>query len=320
MRPNILVTMPIPEEVMKRLSSFADVDIHPEISPINPGELIERVKGKSALISVLSDKIDQSVIEAGAELKVIGNYGVGFNNVDVSFANKRGVAVLNTPGVLTETTADLTWALMMGVARRLVEGDKFTRENKFKGWAPTLMMGSDIYGKTLGIIGMGRIGQAVAKRAAGFDMKVVYHKRNRLPFETESELSVSYSDLDDLLKISDFVVLLAPLTDETLHMMDASKLKLMKKSAILINVGRGPLVDEAVLTEFLKERKIAGAGFDVFENEPTLTPGLAALDNAVLLPHIGSATVETRTRMGMMIVDGIKDVLEGRIPSNLIKV
>ena len=320
MLPKILVTMPIPEEPMKVLSSFADVDLHPENIPLKTNEIRERIRGKSAIISMLSDKIDRSVIDTSSNLKVIGNYGVGFNNVAVAYANEKGIAVLNTPGVLTETTADLTWALIMSVARRIVESDKFTREGNFKGWAPTLMMGSDIFGKTLGIIGMGRIGQAVARRAAGFDMNVLYHKRKKLDKNVETKLNATYVPLDDLLKNSDFVVLLVPLTDETFHMIDESKLSLMKKRAFLINVGRGSLVDEQSLVEALKTEKIAGAGFDVYEKEPQLTPGLAELENVVILPHIGSATVETRTAMGMLIVNGIREILEGGEPSNVVKI
>lgn len=320
MKPKILVTMPLPEGVMKALEEFAEVDLREGESSIDPEEFKVRIKDKVAVISMLSDKIDKSIIDAGEDLKVIGNYGVGFNNIDVKYANEKGITVLNTPGVLTETTADLTWALIMSVARRIVEGDKFTRSGKFKSWAPTLMMGTDVFGKTLGIIGMGRIGQAVAKRAIGFDMKILYYKRNKLDESTENKFNATYADLDRLLTESDYVVLLAPLTDETRHMIDRSKLELMKKGAFLINVGRGPLVDETALLKHLKEGKIAGAGFDVFENEPELTPGLAELQNVVLLPHIGSATVETRIKMGILIVKGIKSVLEGEMPRNTVKI
>ena len=320
MKPQILLTMPIPEKPMEVLSSFADVELRPGTAPIDRDDLISRIKGKDALVSMLSDKIDKNVIDAENNLKVIGNYAVGYNNVDVAYANSKGIHVLNTPGVLTETTADLTWALMMVVARKIVEGDNFIRAGKFEGWAPTLMMGSDVYGKTLGIVGLGRIGQAVAKRAKGFSMKVLYHKRNRLDDKVEKELNAKYVDLKILLKESDYVVLLAPLTNETRHIINGERLSLMKESAFLINVGRGPLVDEVALVEFLKNYRLAGAGFDVYENEPELAPGLAELENVVVLPHIGSATVETRTKMGMLIVDGVKSVLEGQMPQNVVQI
>ena len=317
-RPKILVTMSVPEAVKSALSEFGEIDIDEGVEPIARAELLKRIRDKDILISMLSDTIDKERIDAGSNLKIIGNYGVGYNTVDVAYANQKGIKVLNTPGALTETTADLTWALILAVARRVVEGDRFTRAGRFKGWAPTLMTGHDVYGKTLGIFGMGRVGQAVARRAAGFDMNILYNKRNRLDPETEKGLNANYTDLDNLLKNSDYVVLLAPLTDETRHIVDESKLSLMKPDAFLINVGRGPLVDEKVLLKFLKEKRIAGAAFDVYENEPLLTPGLSELDNVVLLPHVGSATIETRTKMGMMLVRGIKDILEGKRPGNLV--
>src|SRR5690606_4745829 len=256
-------------------------------------EVIEGVRGKDALLCLLTEEITAEVMDAAPNLKVISNYAVGYNNIDVEAATARGIVVTNTPGVLTETTADFAWALLMAVARRVVEADRFTRAGKFQGWGPLLLLGSDVYGKCLGVIGMGRIGQAIARRARGFDMRVLYYNRRRVDPAIENELQATYASLDELLQEADYVVLTVPLTPETHHLIGPRELAMMKPTAYLINPARGPVVDEKALVEALKSRTIAGAALDVFEEEPKLTPGLTELDNVVLAPHIASATTET---------------------------
>jgi glyoxylate reductase len=281
-------------------------------------EMMNRVKDADAVITQLRDPVDKEFIDAGKKLKIIANYAVGFNNIDVEYAKSKRIYVTNTPGVLTEATADIAWALILAVARKIIPADKFVREGKFKGWKPKLFLGYEIYGKILGIIGMGRIGQAVARRATGFGMKILYHNRKRLPDKVEKLYNATYVDLETLLKTSDFISVNVPLTDETYHLLDEKRLHLLKPNAILVNTARGPVVDEKALYKLLKEGKIAGAGFDVYENEPLLTPGLEKLDNVVLLPHIGSATFETRSKMSIMVAENVIDALEGRKPKNLV--
>jgi glyoxylate reductase len=280
--------------------------------------MMNRVKDADAVITQLRDPVDKEFIDAGKKLKIIANYAVGFNNIDVEYAKSKRIYVTNTPGVLTEATADIAWALILAVARKIIPADKFVREGKFKGWKPKLFLGYEIYGKILGIIGMGRIGQAVARRATGFGMKILYHNRKRLPDKVEKLYNATYVDLETLLKTSDFISVNVPLTDETYHLLDEKRLHLLKPNAILVNTARGPVVDEKALYKLLKEGKIAGAGFDVYENEPLLTPGLEKLDNVVLLPHIGSATFETRSKMSIMVAENVIDALEGRKPKNLV--
>jgi glyoxylate reductase len=248
-------------------------------------------------------------------LRGIVNYAVGYNNIDLKFAAERSIAVTNTPGVLTETTADLAWALIFGVARRVVEADRFTRAGNFRGWAPELILGGDIYNKTLGIVGAGRIGSAVAKRAVGFGMKILYTSRNSV-LDLPNSQKV---ELDYLLKNADFISLHLPLTAQTKHMITAKELKMMKPSAYLINTARGPIVDEAALVEALQQKNIAGAGLDVYEQEPQLQPGLAKLDNVILLPHLGSGTLQTRINMGMICLKNIKAIIAGEEPPQKIK-
>ena len=279
-------------------------------------ELFEFIGDKDGLLCLLTDKIDRKFFEAASKLRAIANYAVGFNNIDVTEATKRGIPVTNTPGVLTETTADLAWALLMDVARRVSEGDRYTRAGRFKGWGPMLLMGGDVYGKTLGIIGMGRIGQAVAKRASGFDMTVVYSDVDSLPPDREKELNANRTDLETLLRESDFVTIHTPLTKETHHLIGDKQFSLMKPSAYLINTARGPVIDEEALAEALSKKKIAGAGMDVFEHEPKIEPELFNMDNVVLLPHIGSASVETRSRMAVMAAENLVAGLRGEKPPN----
>lgn len=316
MPANIYVTRRIPQAAIDLLSSYFDVSVNPFERNLRRAELLEHVKNADAILCLLSDAIDRSVIDAAPRLKCISNYAVGYNNIDVEYATRRDIVVCNTPGVLTETTADLTWALIMSCARRVVESDSFTRAGEFKGWEPLLMLGSDVHHKTLGIIGMGRIGRAVAKRAWGFGMKVLAYDPAFEPGE-RSELW-KLTDLQTLLRESDFVSLHVPLSDKTQHMISGGELKLMKRNAILINTSRGAVVDETALIEALKQSRIGGAGLDVYEKEPFISSELLGLKNVVLLPHIGSATHETRTAMGIMAAQNAIGVIKGEdVPSRV---
>ncbi|SHH45435.1 2-hydroxyacid dehydrogenase [Thermosipho atlanticus] len=314
----VFVTYKIPDEGLKILSQKFELEVHEEERFLTKEEMLEKIKDVDAVITQLRDPVDKEFIDSGKRLKIIANYAVGYNNIDVEYAKSKGIFVTNTPGVLTEATADIAWALILAVARKIIPADRFVREGKFEGWKPKLFLGYEIYGKTLGIIGMGRIGQAVARRALGFGMKVIYHNRRRLPDDIEKKYKADYVDLDYLLKESDFISINVPLTKETHHLLNKEKLRLLKPTAILVNTARGPVVDEKALYELLKEGKIAGAGFDVYENEPQLTPGLEKLDNVVVLPHIGSATCETRSKMSVIVAENVIDALEGKKPRNLV--
>ena len=311
-KPKLFITRYIPEEAIKRLEEVFEVEIFPENRAITHEELKEKVKDIDALICLLTDNIDHEIIEAASNLKCISVYAVGYNNIDVETATKHGIVICNTPGVLTETTADLAWALIMSCARRIVEADRFVREGKFQGWEPMLMLGNDIFGKTLGIIGMGRIGRAVAHRALGFDMKVIYYDPQVDPESLPSDyVSV---DLTTLCQNSDFISIHTPLTPETRHLIGEKEFNLMKSTAILINTARGPIIDEQALISALKENKIAGAGLDVYENEPVIPEELIKLSNVILLPHIGSASYETRTKMALLAAENAIAVIEGKNP------
>jgi len=311
-KPKLFITRYIPEPAIKRLEEVFEVEIFPENRAITHEELKEKVKDIDALICLLTDNIDHEIIEAASNLKCISVYAVGYNNIDVETATKHGIVICNTPGVLTETTADLAWALIMSCARRIVEADCFVREGKFQGWEPMLMLGNDIFGKTLGIIGMGRIGRAVANRALGFDMKVIYYDPQVDPESLPSDyVSV---DLTTLCQNSDFISIHTPLTPETRHLIGEKEFNLMKSTAILINTARGPIIDEQALISALKENKIAGAGLDVYENEPVIPEELIKLSNVILLPHIGSASYETRTKMALLAAENAIAVIEGKNP------
>lgn len=313
---NVYVTRKLPGHSLDKLQSICNVTVYPEDRNITKAELLEIVAEQDALITMLSDPIDAEVIEAGHKLKVIANYAVGFNNIDVEAATKRKIAVVNTPDVLTDATADFAWALLMSAARRVIEGDVMTRNGKFEGWAPELLLGVEVYGKTLGLIGAGRIGRAVAKRAQGFDMRVLYHNRTRLSEKVEKEYNLEYVDLKTLLKESDFVSLHCPLTPETKYLIGEAELNMMKPTSVLINTARGPVVDEVALVQALRDGVIYSAGLDVFEDEPALKPGLAELPNVVLAPHIASAGIETRAKMVNMVVNDVIAVLKGERPLN----
>jgi len=318
--PYIYVTRKIPEIGIQILQEQNwDIYVHPDQLPPSREELLKRVKGASAILSLLTDKIDKEVFDAaGPSLKIVANYAVGYDNIDVEEATKRGIIVTNTPGVLTDTTADFGWALLMATARRIVEADEYARSGKWKTWEPTLLLGSDIHHKTLGIIGFGKIGKAVAKRAQGFDMNILYYDPIRADSETEKALNAQYVDLETLLKNSDFVIICAKLTPENRHMINKDRLKLMKPTAYLINIGRGAIVDEEALVWALKNKVIKGAGLDVFENEPKIHPELIKLKNVVLTPHIGSASKETREKMAIMAATSIVKVLNGETPENIV--
>ena len=319
MKPTVTVTHNFPEVALEKLRSRAEVLYNDSGSSLSPANLIDRAGKSQAIVSYLTDKIDAAVIDAGGEhLKIIANYGAGFNNIDFAHAQKKNIWVSNTPGVLHETTADLTWAMLLGIARRIVESDRFTREGKFHGWQGDMFLGGDVYGKTLGVIGCGEIGAAVARRAFGFDMRVLYHQRTRLSEEEEKRLNARFVSLDELLKESDFVTLHVPLTDATKHMIGRDQLAMMKPTAYLIHAARGKVVDDQALVSALRNKIIAGAALDVFENEPALADGMIGLDNLIVLPHIGSASVATRDTMALLVVDNVFDALDGKTPRTLI--
>lgn len=319
MKPTVTVTHNFPEVALEKLRDRTEVLYNDSGDSLSAADLIDRAGKSQALISYLTDRIDAAVLDAGgSHLKIIANYGAGFNNIDIVHAQKKNIWVSNTPGVLHETTADLTWAMILGVARRIVESDGFTREEKFHGWQADLFLGGDVYGKTLGVIGCGEIGKAVARRALGFDMRVLYHQRKRLPAADEKNLNAHFVPLDALLKESDFVTLHVPLTYETKYMIGDDQLAMMKPTAYLIHAARGKVVDDRALVEALKNKTIAGAALDVYENEPELTEGMTDLDNLILLPHIGSASVATRDTMALLVVANVFDALAGKTPRTLI--
>ena len=281
--------------------------------------LLAEVAGKAGAITLLTDRVDEEFLDAaGPQLTVVANYAVGFDNIDVDACTGRGVLACNTPQVLTETTADTAFALMMAAARRIAEGDRFLRSGAPWIWGPLMMLGQDVHHATLGIVGFGRIGQALAGRARGFAMRVLYHDRDRPPAEVEQELGAEYRDLDDLLRESDFVSLHVSLTPQTRHLINAVRLALMKPTAVLVNTARGPVIDEQALAQALQQGQIFAAGLDVFEREPDVHPDLLACENAVLIPHLGSATVQTRLAMANLAVDNLLAGLEDRHPPALL--
>jgi glyoxylate reductase len=315
---NVLVCGNLPDDIMARISAVHDVNGHPHDHPMDRSDLLAAVTDAHGLVCMITDTIDAPLLTMATRLKMIANFGVGYNNIDVDAATARGIMVSNTPGVLTDATADLAMALILGIGRRIVEADRHTRDGKFRFWAPFYFLGHEVSGKTLGIIGLGRIGRAVARRAAGFKMNIIYHNRRPIAPEQADRLGVRYASLNDLLETADFISLHMPLTSETHHMIGSDELVRMKSSAYLINTARGPVVDEAALVESLQQRRLAGAGLDVYEHEPALTPGLIDLPNVVLLPHVGSATLETRRRMANLAVDNLLIGLTGKLPPNCI--
>jgi len=313
-KPTLFVTRQLPTPVMDRIRDKYDLLSDPPDRALTPQELRQGFAQADAVISTLSDRIDADLLSHATSLKILANYAVGYNNIDLTAARARGIVVTNTPDVLTDATADATWALLLAVTRRVVEGDRWVREGTWPGWAPTQMLGTDVAGKTLGIVGMGRIGRAVAERARGFRMSVVYSSPRSV---TPSHgLPWSRQPLDTVLQQSDILSLHVPLTDSTRHLIGRRELNVMKPTAVLINTSRGAVIDEAALVSALAAGTLAGAGLDVYEQEPAVHAGLTELHNVVLLPHLGSATLETRIRMGMICLENIAAVLNRKAALN----
>ena len=318
MKPSVLVTRRIFDESLATLAAQCQVDSNQKDAPFSPKRLLQKLKGKDAAITLLTDIISDQVLAKNPQLKIVSNVAVGYNNIDVAAATRRGVMVTNTPGVLDDTTADFTWCLILAASRGLIQADKTFRSGKWKGWGLMQFLGHDVFGKTLGICGLGRIGRGVARRARGFDMRVLYTDVQRAPEESERETGAFFVDKKTLLQESDIITLHVPLFPETRHYIGAAELALMKKSAILVNAARGPVVDEKALVKALKQGRIAAAGLDVYEKEPAPARGLITLPNTVLAPHIASASVDTRRKMSNMAVGNCLAGLAGRRPANLL--
>lgn len=313
----VFITANLPGKSVELLRRDFHVEVFPKERPATRNELLKGAKDAHAIITMLFDKVDRILIDSSQNLLIISNCAVGTENIDTPYATEKGIFVTNTPGVLTETTADLAWALILSVSRRLVEGDSFLRDGKFIGWRPLLLLGVNVYGKTLGIYGMGRIGTAVARRAKGFDMQVIYHSRRRNK-DGVRKIRTKYVDFPNLLKESDFLVITAPLNEESRGRFGIEEFRKMKRTSVLVNVGRGQIIKEKELAFALKEGIIWGAGLDVYEREPYVEEGLLELKNIVLIPHLGSATEETRTRMADIAIENVILALSGNIPKNLV--
>ena len=314
---SVLVTRAVFAEVVESLARRFEVEHNAEDRPWPPAELARRLAGKAGAMATVMDRFDEAVLAQAPQLKAISNIAVGYNNIDVVACTRRGIRVTNTPGVLDDTTADLTWALLMAAARRIAEGDAYVRAGDWKiAFGVQYFLGQDIHHATLGIIGMGRIGQAVARRARGFDMRVLYNNRSRLPAEEEQRCGAAYVERDELLARSDFVVVMAPYSPATHHLVGAAQIARMKPTAILVNSARGGVVDDAALVAALRDKRIAGAGLDVFEGEPRVHPGYLGLRNVVMTPHIGSASRATRLVMCNTAAANMTAVLDGREPPN----
>ena len=314
-RPGVLVTRRIPSSVLATLESCCEVDLHAGRQQIAREDLLRRVRGKRALVCLLTDRVDRDVLDSGEALEIVANVAVGYDNVDVAYARSRGIEVTNTPDVLTEATAEFTWGLILAVTRRIPEGERLLRAGRWKGWALDFMLGSELRGKQLGIVGLGRIGLAVAARAPAFGMRVAYCTADPVPAYHGGSQPIPQMrslSLDELLSTSHVVSLHVPLTDRTRHLVDGKALARMKRSAYLVNTSRGPVVDEEALAWALREHMIAGAALDVYEREPAVDPGLLALENVVLAPHLGSATTETRTAMADLAARNVLAVLGGK--------
>ena len=318
MKPKVLVTHRLLHEAIAYLKEHVDLEVGTQKAFLTKEELIEKVKDKEGILSLLTAPIDKDVMDATPTLKIIANCAVGYDNIDIEYARRKGIMVTNTPGVLTETTADLSWALILAVARKIPQADAFARAKNYLGWELDLFLGKEITGKCLGIIGMGRIGKAMAQRAMGFQMKIIYTDPKELPEEEKQKYNASCVPLDELLRTADIVTLHTTLNPQTHHLISRGQLRLMKQDAILVNVSRGPVVDELALAEALEEGQIWAAGLDVYEREPEIEERLLSLDNVVLLPHIGSATYETRLKMAMMAAKNLIQGLSGQKPDNLV--
>jgi glyoxylate reductase len=315
-KPLVIVTRKLPDAIETRMRELFDARLNVDDHPMDQAELIEAVQKADVLVPTITDRIDSKVIvRAGEKLKLIANFGTGVDNIDVKTALERGITVTNTPGVLTEDTADLTMALILAVPRRLVEGNEELRADRFKGWSPSWMLGHRIWGKRLGIVGMGRIGQAVARRARAFGLQIHYHNRKPVHAAIEQELEATYwESLDQMLARMDIVSVNCPHTPGTYHLLSARRLKLLKSSAYIVNTSRGEVIDENALARMLEQHQLAGAGLDVFEHEPAVNPKLLKLRNVVLLPHMGSATIEGRIDMGEKVLINIKTFADGHKP------
>ena len=318
MKNQVLVTKRIYPEAIELLKQHAEVDYVDSDEGLAAGDLLRRLQGKQAVVSQLTDRFDAGVIERLEGVRSISNVAVGFDNIDVAAATRKGILVTNTPDVLTDTTADFAFALLMAAARRVVEGHHYVHSGKWRKWYIDLLVGHDIHHRAIGIFGMGRIGQAMAKRAGGFSMRVLYHDAMRAPEALENSLGLEFVSAEDLLRQSDFISVHVPLLPETRKMIGAAQLRMMKPTAILVNTSRGPVVDEAALAEALDRKIIAGAGLDVFEQEPDVHPLLLKLENVVLAPHIASASIDTRRNMSLVAARNALSALEGRRPTNLL--
>lgn len=313
-----LVTARLSEDILSPLRPGYELAVNPNDFPMSRADVLDQIHDKDGMLCTISDRIDAELMDRAPNLKIVANFGVGYDNIDVPAATARGIRVSNTPGVLTDTTADLAFSLILAVARRVVEGDSRTRSGKWGPWAPFGFLGSQVTGKTLGIIGLGQIGKEVARRAKGFRMPILYNNRKSIPEREELELGAKYVELETLLRQSDFISIHVSLNSESRGLIGADQLALMKPTAFLVNVSRGPVIDETALVKALKAGKIAGAGLDVYEKEPKLAEGLAELSNTVLTPHIGSATSETRSAMGKLAVKNLKAGLCGEKPPNCV--
>lgn len=315
-KPLVIVTRKLPEAIETRMMELFNTKLNPDDHPLSQAELIEAVKTADILVPTVTDRIDGRILaHANPNLRLIANFGTGVDHIDLAAARQRGITVTNTPGVLTEDTADMTIALILATSRRLAEGERLIRTSEWSGWSPTWMLGRRIWGKRLGIIGMGRIGTAVARRARAFGMSIHYHNRNRVSEEVEHELEATYwESLDQMMARMDIISVNCPHTPATYHLLSARRLKLLQKHSILVNTARGEVIDENALTRMLVAGEIAGAGLDVFEHEPAVNPKLVALDNVVLLPHMGSATIEGRLDMGEKVIINIKTFADGHRP------
>ena len=318
MKSRVLISQKIFDEVVAMVRQHFEVDWNQSETPLFPSVLIQRLRDKMGAIILLTDRIDEEVLSKCSELKIVSNVAVGYNNIDVEACTRRGVMVTNTPGVLDDTTADLTWALLLATARRIVESDQYLRSSQWKGWGLMQFLGYDVHHKVIGICGLGRIGQRVARRAKGFDMRILYTDIIRAAPSLEEELGALFVDKKTLLSQSDFITLHVPLMPETTHYISTADFALMKPSAILINASRGPVVDEKALVQALKEGRIAGAGLDVYEKEPEVEPGLLEMKNVVLTPHIASASHESRLKMAIMAAENLVAGLMGKLPPNLV--
>jgi glyoxylate reductase len=318
MKPKVLLTRALFPEAEALFKDDFDFEIGNRDRMLTRNELLKKVKGKDAVVTMLADTVDEVLLNSAPNLKIVANYAVGYNNIDVPVLLKRNIPVLHTPDVLTDATADAAFALLIAVARRVIEAHAYVVSGRFTAWKPDLLLSQGLSGKIVGIVGMGRIGQAFARRCSGFGLKVLYTSRTRLPGKKEIALEATYVPLEDLLRTADFVSLHVPLTEETRYLINKRRLDYLKSTAILINTARGPVIDETALIEKLKKGEIWGAGLDVYENEPDVPAGLRQLANVVLFPHVGSATLEARLGMAKLLYDGLMAFFSGKMPKNLI--